>query len=93
MTVVEMVRSSRMFNQPSRQVTLNQSGYTMVVSQGEVTQTIAGIDRIMGFGFNWAPPSVLVDTLGPDATVAMIEATEKILADSRPGERALMTAA
>ncbi len=40
---------------------------------GEVTQTIAGIDRIMGFGFNWAPPSVLVDTLGPDATVAMIE--------------------
>ena len=26
---------------------------------GEVTDTIDGIDRIMGAGFNWAPPSVL----------------------------------
>ena len=31
---------------------------------GEVTDTITGIDLIMGFGFNWAPPSVLVDTFG-----------------------------
>lgn len=40
---------------------------------GEVTETIAGIDDIMGFGFNWAPPSVLVDTLGLRQTVSMIE--------------------
>jgi len=40
---------------------------------GEVTETISGIDDIMGFGFNWAPPSVLVDTLGPRQAVAMIE--------------------
>ncbi|MGH7435640.1 MAG: 3-hydroxyacyl-CoA dehydrogenase family protein [Polyangiaceae bacterium] len=40
---------------------------------GEVTETIAGIDDIMGFGFNWAPPSVLVDAIGPKETVAMIE--------------------
>ena len=40
---------------------------------GEVTETIAGIDDIMGFGFNWAPPSVLVDVIGPKETVAMIE--------------------
>ncbi len=40
---------------------------------GEVTETIAGIDDIMGFGFNWAPPSVLVDTIGLRQTVAMIE--------------------
>jgi 3-hydroxyacyl-CoA dehydrogenase len=40
---------------------------------GEVTESIAGIDDIMGFGFNWAPPSVLVDTLGARETVAMIE--------------------
>jgi 3-hydroxyacyl-CoA dehydrogenase len=40
---------------------------------GEVTESIAGIDDIMGFGFNWAPPSVLVDTLGPREMVAMIE--------------------
>ena len=40
---------------------------------GEVTDTILGIDLIMGLGFNWAPPSVLVDTLGPEATVRMME--------------------
>ena len=26
---------------------------------GEVTENIDGIDRIMGMGFNWAPPGVL----------------------------------
>ncbi|MBW2384770.1 MAG: 3-hydroxyacyl-CoA dehydrogenase family protein [Deltaproteobacteria bacterium] len=40
---------------------------------GEVTETITGIDMIMGAGFNWAPPSVLVDTMGVAATVRMIE--------------------
>ena len=40
---------------------------------GEVTEGIAGIDDIMGFGFNWAPPSVLVDTIGARETIAMIE--------------------
>lgn len=40
---------------------------------GEVTETIDGIDRIMGYGFNWAPPSVLVDTIGLGESIAMIE--------------------
>jgi 3-hydroxyacyl-CoA dehydrogenase len=41
---------------------------------GEVTETIDGIDRIMGAGFNWAPPSVLVDTMGgAAAAVEMID--------------------
>jgi 3-hydroxyacyl-CoA dehydrogenase len=40
---------------------------------GEVTDDISGIDRIMGFGFNWAPPSVLVDTIGLRPTIKMIE--------------------
>jgi 3-hydroxyacyl-CoA dehydrogenase len=40
---------------------------------GEVTESISGIDAIMGFGFNWAPPSVLVDTIGIKPTLAMIE--------------------
>jgi 3-hydroxyacyl-CoA dehydrogenase len=40
---------------------------------GEVTDTINGIDRIMGAGFNWAPPSVLVDTMGPGSAVRLIE--------------------
>jgi 3-hydroxyacyl-CoA dehydrogenase len=39
---------------------------------GEVTETITGIDMIMGSGFNWAPPSVLVDTMGAPAAVEMI---------------------
>jgi 3-hydroxyacyl-CoA dehydrogenase len=40
---------------------------------GEVTESLDGIDRIMGMGFNWAPPGVLVDTLGAQASVEMIE--------------------
>ncbi len=40
---------------------------------GEVTEDIRGIDAIMGFGFNWAPPSVLVDLLGAQAARTMIQ--------------------
>ncbi len=40
---------------------------------GEVTDTIGGIDRIMAMGFNWAPPSVLVDVMGVGPAVRMIE--------------------
>ena len=40
---------------------------------GEVTETITGIDMIMGAGFNWAPPSVLVDTMGAAASVKLID--------------------
>ena len=40
---------------------------------GEVSETITGIDLIMGAGFNWAPPSVLVDTMGPVSAVELIE--------------------
>jgi 3-hydroxyacyl-CoA dehydrogenase len=40
---------------------------------GEVTESIDGIDRIMGTGFNWAPPSVLVDALTPAGAIALIE--------------------
>ncbi len=39
---------------------------------GEVTESIDGIDRIMGMGFNVAPPSVLVDTIGAKGMVDMI---------------------
>ena len=38
-----------------------------------VISPITGIDMIMGAGFNWAPPSVLVDTMGAAAAVSMIE--------------------
>ena len=53
---------------------------------GEVTETITGIDMIMGSGFNWAPPSVLVDTMGVASAVTMIEGAElavpKLLSDA-----------
>ena len=40
---------------------------------GEVTESITGVDLIMGFGFNWAPPSVLVDIFGHAASVRLLE--------------------
>ncbi len=58
---------------------------------GEVTEDISGIDRIMGYGFNWAPPSVLVDILGLSTTIKMIEAAKlpvpPILASASEGTR------
>ncbi|MGZ3440269.1 MAG: 3-hydroxyacyl-CoA dehydrogenase family protein [Polyangia bacterium] len=41
---------------------------------GEVVETVADVDRIMGFGFNWAPPGALVDLIGARRTVALLEA-------------------
>jgi 3-hydroxyacyl-CoA dehydrogenase len=40
---------------------------------GEVVEKAADVDRIMGFGFNWAPPTVLVDFMGVKETIAAIE--------------------
>ncbi len=40
---------------------------------GEVTESLDGIDRIMGSGFNWAPPGVLTDLLGASAAAQLIE--------------------
>jgi 3-hydroxyacyl-CoA dehydrogenase len=40
---------------------------------GEATESIESIDRIMATGFNWAPPSALVDTMGPAAAIEIIE--------------------
>src|SRR5262249_54612042 len=36
---------------------------------GEVVAHARDVDRIMGFGFNWAPPSVLVDAIGAKRTI------------------------
>lgn len=53
---------------------------------GEVTDTITGIDLIMGQGFNWAPPSVLVDTMGLETAIKIIEdeklVVPKVLSDA-----------
>jgi hypothetical protein len=40
---------------------------------GEVAASAADVDTIMSFGFNWAPPTAIVDLLGAKNTVAMLQ--------------------
>jgi 3-hydroxyacyl-CoA dehydrogenase len=40
---------------------------------GEVVEAARDVDRIMGSGFNWAPPSVLVDLIGVKPLIAALE--------------------
>jgi len=40
---------------------------------GDVVARPRDIDRIMSAGFLWAPPSVLVDAIGPGRTIALLE--------------------
>ena len=40
---------------------------------GDVVARPRDIDRIMGFGFLWAPPSILVDAIGPGRTIVLLE--------------------
>jgi 3-hydroxyacyl-CoA dehydrogenase len=40
---------------------------------GEVVAQARDVDRIMGFGFSWAPPSVLVDAIGAARTIELLE--------------------
>jgi len=39
---------------------------------GEVAETPRDVDTIMSFGFNWAPPTALVDLLGARATIKLL---------------------
>lgn len=39
---------------------------------GEVAESAADVDSIMSYGFNWAPPTAIVDLLGASETVAML---------------------
>ncbi len=61
------------------------------VGEQEVVREARDIDRIMGFGFNWAPPTVLVDLIGLEETIRHLEKHElpvpKVLRDARPGQR------
>ncbi len=40
---------------------------------GEVAASPADVDTIMSYGFNWAPPTAIVDLLGAKNTVRMLE--------------------
>ncbi len=43
------------------------------VGDKEVVRSPRDVDRIMGFGFNWAPPTVLVDVIGVKTTIGLLE--------------------
>jgi 3-hydroxyacyl-CoA dehydrogenase len=61
------------------------------VGDGEVVKEPRDVDRIMGFGFNWAPPTVLADLIGVKETIRGIEKcglkVPAVLAKAKPGER------
>jgi 3-hydroxyacyl-CoA dehydrogenase len=46
---------------------------------GEVVAKPRDVDRIMGFGFNWAPPSALVDAIGPARTAELLAANDFVV--------------
>jgi 3-hydroxyacyl-CoA dehydrogenase len=76
----------------ARKVVLGYISYALNrVGDREVVQAPRDVDRIMGFGFNWAPPTVLVDVIGVKETVAAIEkaglTVPRVLTTARPGER------
>jgi 3-hydroxyacyl-CoA dehydrogenase len=54
---------------------------------GEVVREPRDVDRIMAFGFNWAPPGLLCDLIGLKRTVSLLEAARL------PVPRALIDAA
>lgn len=55
-----------------RKVVLGYISYGLM-RVGQVVQHARDVDRIMGFGFNWAPPSVLVDAIGARKTIGLLE--------------------
>jgi len=59
------------------------------VGPGEVVAAPVDVDLIMGYGFNWAPPSALVDLFGRDETIAALEALDlpvpSVIPEMKPG--------
>lgn len=57
------------------------------VGPDEVVRSARDVDRIMGFGFNWAPPTVLVDVIGLKETIRQLERYQlpvpKVLKDAK----------
>ena len=60
---------------------------------GEVVERARDVDRIMGFGFNWAPPGMLVDAIGPARTIRLLERARlpvpRIVAEAATHRRAV----
>jgi len=64
---------------------------------GEVVEAVADVDRIMGFGFNWAPPGALADLIGARRAVKLIEQAKlplpRVLVDAAERNQRLFDAA
>ncbi len=56
----------------ARQVVLGYAGYALN-RVGEVADSAADVDTIMSYGFNWAPPTVIIDLLGARKSIEMFE--------------------
>lgn len=75
----------------ARRVVLGYVSYGLNrVGDGEVVNAAGDVDKIMGFGFNWAPPTVLADVMGVKATIAALEKAKlpvpRTLANAKPGQ-------
>lgn len=55
-----------------RQIMLGYISYGLGLV-GEVVERARDIDRIMSFGFSWAPPGMLVDAIGPGRAIVLLE--------------------
>jgi 3-hydroxyacyl-CoA dehydrogenase len=76
----------------ARKVVLGYVSYALNrVGPDEVVREASDVDKIMGFGFNWAPPTVLVDIMGITETIRALETAglpvPKVLAAAKPGQR------
>jgi len=80
----------------ARRVVLGYVSYALNrvgTGDSEVVRSPRDVDRIMGFGFNWAPPTVLVDVIGVKTTVSLLEKLQlpvpRLVQDAvkRPTER------
>lgn len=76
----------------ARKVVLGYVSYALNrVGDHEVVAAASDVDKIMGFGFNWAPPSVLADVIGHKETIAALEKAKlpvpAVLARAKPGQR------
>jgi 3-hydroxyacyl-CoA dehydrogenase len=63
---------------------------------GEVVEAVADVDRIMGFGFNWAPPGALADLIGARRCVKLLDQAKlpvpRALADAAERNKKLFDA-
>ncbi len=55
-----------------RRVMLGYISYALA-RVGEVVERPRDVDRIMAFGFNWAPPGMLVDAIGAKRAIELLE--------------------